>query len=143
MSQKPKYRVDTHFFPGSTDSERQSFKEGAKSGEENSYIHAFYAGVGYGKAKNNAGVGFRDKTQQRRFKQGVEAYDQHFVSGEEKKSLMDMLIEFFGFKAKDVTEKTLRKGRDRAKARVIRGRERRASRRAAKKQKALPPSKKR
>ena len=79
MAQKPKYRVDTHYFPGSTDSERESFREGVESVQNRPYLHAYYAGVGYAKGSKRKAMGFKNDEEKARFDAGMEEEHRHYM----------------------------------------------------------------
>ena len=116
MAQKPKYKVDTHFFPGSTDSERKSFEEGVEEGKSHPYTHAFFVGVGYGKKSRNRLLGFKNKDQREAFDRGVQACDEHFLAYKEQKSFLQRLRLFlFGRRGKP--EKIKIKGKERTSKR--------------------------
>lgn len=106
MAQKPKYRVDTHFFPGSTDSERKSFGEGVESGRENPYLHSYFVGVGYAKGAKREALGFKNEKQKKRFEAGVAEHEQHFVTFKNTRSgFFARLKAFFsGFKSNQANE---------------------------------------
>lgn len=92
------YKVETHFFPGSTDSERKSFGEGVESGRENPYLHAYFAGVGYAKAKKKQRFGFKNAEQRERFEAGVAEHKRHFVVYNARKSFLRRVKKFFAVK---------------------------------------------
>ena len=101
------YKVETHFFPGSTDSERKSFGEGVESGRENPYLHSYFVGVGYAKGAKREALGFKNEKQKKRFEAGMAEHEQHFVTfNKNKRSCFFARLKAFfaGFKSNRANE---------------------------------------
>jgi hypothetical protein len=82
MEKKNKKRryVQEFYFPGSSDTERQAFKDGVESVRSQPYLHAYYAGVGYGKAKKKKALGFKSHEEKQRFEAGMAEEEKHYIS---------------------------------------------------------------
>ena len=57
------------------------YRDGIKEALENSEIHAYYAGVGYGKHRDgNTNLGFNTEDERQSFHAGINNKDKHFNS---------------------------------------------------------------
>jgi len=75
-----KRRDNEHYYPGTTDDGRRLFGEGVSSGKGDSKTHAYFLGVGYGKARNGEKhLGFRSAEERERFEHGVKNKDKHYI----------------------------------------------------------------
>ena len=72
-------------FSGATSEEKAAFYEGVEHGRNDPEVHAYYAGVGYGKKSGGSRhVGFKSQSERAAFDRGFDARDRHFIAVEKE-----------------------------------------------------------
>ena len=72
-------------FSGATSEEKAAFYEGVEHGRNDPDVHAYYAGVGYGKKSGGSRhVGFKSQSERAAFDRGFDARDRHFIAVEKE-----------------------------------------------------------
>lgn len=75
----------------------KGYEDGVRDANENTGIHAYYAGVGYGKSSgSDKNLGFRTREHYRAFEKGIQEKDKHFISVNKKPTFLERILAFFG-----------------------------------------------
>ena len=96
----------------------EGFRDGIKASLEDSGLHAYYAGVGYGKkAASDKHIGFQNAEHLEEFEKGVRQKDRHFITVQKEQGFFESLFDFKGRRAARNRAKVAKNKKRRSKQR--------------------------